>query len=98
MKKSLKSKLGVLKKKQKKSKKGTVSSKLFADYSEEIYMNRGKLYKVNFFRGIFFGLGNVIGSTIVIAFIIWVLSQMGDLFPVFGDFIKRIIEYVSETR
>lgn len=53
---------------------------LFDDH----YKNRIAIYQVNFFRGIFFGLGSVIGATVVVAVVIWFLSFFSDL-PVIGD-------------
>lgn len=50
--------------------KRSVIEELFNDY----YDNRRNIYKVNFFRGIFFGLGSVIGATVVVALLVWLLS------------------------
>jgi len=47
-----------------------VVEEMFNDY----YDDRRNIYKMNFFRGIFFGLGSVLGATIVVALVIWVLS------------------------
>ena len=58
---------------------------LFNDY----YIRRGDVYKMNFFRGIFFGLGSVIGGTLVVALIIWILSLFVDI-PVIGNFLQDI--------
>lgn len=57
---------------------------LFNDF----YAQRHKVYKINFFRGIFFGLGSVIGGTIVIGIIISITSLFVD-FPVIGDFFQN---------
>lgn len=43
---------------------------LFYDFNR----NRGEVYKMNFVRGIFFGLGSVIGGTVVVTLFIWILS------------------------
>jgi len=48
----------------------TVIEELFNDY----YNDRRNIYLMNFVRGLFFGLGSVIGGTIVVALIIWILS------------------------
>lgn len=58
----------------------TMLEELFNDY----YIRRRDIYKMNFFRGIFFGLGSVIGGTVVVAAIIWVLALFVD-FPVIGN-------------
>ncbi len=44
---------------------------LFNDH----YRNRWNIYKMNFIRGIFFGVGSVLGATIVVSILIWALSQ-----------------------
>lgn len=40
----------------------------------DMYKDRRNIYIMNFFRGVFFGLGSVIGGTVVVALIIWALS------------------------
>lgn len=45
---------------------------LFNDH----YRNRWGVYKMNFVRGIFFGLGSVIGATIIVSLLIWVLTLL----------------------
>ncbi len=43
---------------------------LFNDY----YKRRIWVYRMNFVRGLFFGLGSVLGGTIVVALVVWILS------------------------
>lgn len=43
---------------------------LFYDFNR----NRHQVYKMNFIRGIFFGLGSVLGGTVLIGIIAWILS------------------------
>jgi len=43
---------------------------LFYDFNR----NRVQVYKMNFVRGIFFGLGSVLGGTVLVALLAWVLS------------------------
>jgi hypothetical protein len=62
----------------------TVIEELFNDY----YDDRRNIYKVNFFRGIFFGLGSVLGATVVVALIIWLLSFFVNV-PGVGDFFHQ---------
>jgi hypothetical protein len=61
----------------------TFMEELFNDY----YLHRRQVYKMNFFRGIFFGLGSVLGGTIVVALIIWLLSLFVN-FPVVGNYLQ----------
>ncbi len=48
----------------------TVIEELFND----LYDDRRNIYVMNFFRGVFFGFGSVIGGTVVVALVVWVLS------------------------
>ena len=45
---------------------------LFNDFNT----NRWQIYRLNFVRGIFFGLGSVLGGTIVVAIVVWILSGL----------------------
>lgn len=60
---------------------------LFADF----YRSRGKVYSINFFRGVFFGLGSVLGGTVIVAIVIWILSQLAGWFPSIGQSIQDFI-------
>lgn len=60
---------------------------LFNDFNR----NRFTIYRFNFFRGIFFGLGSVLGATIVVALLIWILSMLGHVFPPLGHFFYDIV-------
>lgn len=53
----------------------------------DLYAERWRIYKVNFVRGIFFGLGSALGGTVVVALIVWVLSFFVQL-PLVGDYAK----------
>lgn len=69
----------------------TVIEELFYDFNR----SRVEIYKMNFFRGIFFGLGSVLGGTIVVALIIWVLSLLAGIFPPLADFFNGITNTVE---
>lgn len=44
------------------------------DLFENYYSRRREIYVMNLIRGIFFGFGSVIGGTIVVALLLWLLS------------------------
>ena len=49
----------------------------------------------NFIAGVFRGLGILVGMTLVVAFIIWLLSSLVD-FPLIGQYFKAILELLKE--
>ena len=69
---------------------------------EELFndLNRSRftIYKLNFFRGIFFGLGSVLGATVVLAIVIWLLNLTGHLIPGIADFINQIVDVMQSGR
>ncbi|MBR3220273.1 hypothetical protein IKF76_00160 [Candidatus Saccharibacteria bacterium] len=63
------------------------------DLFYDLYRHRGSIYRVNFIRGVFFGLGTFIGGTIVIAVVILFLSWLMSIAPGnFHDFFQWIIQ------
>lgn len=58
---------------------------------DDLYDDRGRVYRLNFLRGIFFGLGSVLGGTLVLAVAIWILTWFVD-FPLIGQSIERLLE------
>lgn len=58
------------------------------------YIDKRKLYFNNFVRGITFGAGGVIGATVVVGLLVWILSIF-DTLPLIGplfDDTKQTIE------
>ncbi len=44
----------------------------------------------SFLHGILWGLGNIVGTTIVVALILWILSQL-PLIPIIGSWLAEIV-------
>lgn len=65
---------------------------LFYDFNR----SRMEVYKMNFIRGIFFGLGSILGGTLIVALIIWLLSLIAGAFPPVGDFFNGIINAIQQ--
>lgn len=61
------------------------------------YINKHKLYVHNFVRGIFFGAGGVIGATLLIGLLIWILSVF-DSAPVIGPFFDNTKETIQNRQ
>lgn len=72
--------------------KRAILEEIFNDY----YKDRRNIYKVNFFRGIFFGLGSVLGGTIVVAFIVWILSFVVQL-PFVGPSVQQAQDQIKSS-
>ena len=61
------------------------------------YVNRKKLYYENFMRGITFSVGSIIGATVVITLILWVLSAF-DTAPFIGHIVKSIQDAINSSK
>lgn len=66
------------------------------DLFEDYYAQRFKVYKMNFVRGIVFGFGSVIGGTLMIAALLWLLSFFNEL-PFIGHFTQTIQHSIQST-
>ena len=60
----------------------------------DLHRSRKQVYWMNFFRGIFFGVGSVIGGTLVVAIVAAVLSALVDLPGGVGEFVEYIVDIV----
>lgn len=71
---------------QAKGSASAVLEELFNDF----HRNRKEVYVMNLIRGIFFGFGSVIGGTLMIALLVWVLSLFSQTW--FGPLVRAINE------
>ena len=67
---------------------------LFNDFNR----NRYEIYKINFFRGIFFGFGSLLGGTMLLALLVWALTFTGQLIPSVAGFIDQILNVIQNSR
>ena len=65
------------------------------DLFYDFHRSRKQIYVMNFIRGVTFGLGSVLGGTVVIALIVWILSLLVDIPGGIGDFIQNIVNTVQ---
>jgi len=68
---------------------------ILEDLFYDFHSSRRQVYMMNFFRGIFFGVGSVLGATIVIGLLIWLLSLLVDLPGGVGSFVQYIVDTVK---
>jgi hypothetical protein len=71
-----------------------ILEELFYDF----HRSRRQVYLMNFFRGIFFGFGSILGGTLVIALVVWLLSLLADIPGGIGDFIQYIVDTVQNSQ
>ncbi len=65
---------------------------IFNDYNR----NRFRVYKMNFFRGVSFGFGSVLGATVVVALVVWVLGVTGALVPGLASFVHDVTNTIQQ--
>lgn len=58
------------------------------------YMSHWRVYRINFVRGIFFGLGTFLGGTILVTLLFWFLSFF-DTLPIIDGFVETIRDSVD---
>ena len=75
-----------VKKDNEKGARQNLLEELFYDFNK----SRVQVYKMNFFRGLFFGFGTALGGTLLVAIVIWALSQFAGWFPFIGENINQI--------
>lgn len=71
---------------------------ILEDLFYDFHKSRKQVFLMNFLRGIFFGLGSALGATLLVAVLIWVLGQFGNVFPPIADFVNGIIDAMNRPR
>jgi Domain of unknown function (DUF5665) len=66
------------------------------DLFYDFHKSRHQVYWMNFIRGIFFGVGSILGGTIVIALVVAVLNLLVDVPGGIGDFVQYIVDLVQK--
>lgn len=90
----------MVKKAAKEIKKGNergARASLLEDLFYDFNRNRIEIYKMNFIRGVFFGLGSVLGGTVVVALIVWLLHFFVQL-PVIGDPARDVRQTIQQDK
>ena len=87
---------------QKKKKKNVLSVKDYEKLGRTLesifeggYINHWRVYKINLVRGLFFGFGSVLGGTIVIGLLAWILSFFTEV-PIIGNFVETVQDSVEQ--
>lgn len=85
-------------KKVKESQEAGARRDLLRELFNDLHSSRKEVYKVNFFRGVFFGIGSVVGGTVIVAIALVVLGWLTDIPGGIGDFIQYIVNTVEQSR
>lgn len=54
----------------------------------------GRVLAFNFLRGLAFGLGSVVGATVLVSMLVYALSHI-DFIPVIGEWAKEVIAVIQ---
>ena len=69
---------------------------IIEDLFYDFHKSRRQVYTMNFFRGVSFGVGSILGGTVVIAIIVWLLNLLVDIPGGVGNFIQHIVDTVQQ--
>ncbi len=64
--------------------------RMMEDIVASNHANKLRFFWFTFFKGVIYGLGIFIGGTIVVALVIWLLTQFNDA-PVIGPFLDKLL-------
>ena len=68
------------------------------DLFYDFHSSRRQVYWMNFTRGLFFGVGSILGGTLIVALILWILNLLVDLPGGIGDFVEYIVSLVKNKQ
>ncbi|MFY9227848.1 MAG: DUF5665 domain-containing protein [Candidatus Microsaccharimonas sp.] len=68
------------------------------DLFYDFHSSRRQVYWMNFTRGLFFGVGSILGGTLIVALILWILNLLVDLPGGIGDFVEYIVSLVQNKQ
>lgn len=71
--------------------------KMLSNIYESGYINRNQAYKMSFLKGIAAGFGGVVGATMVLAIVLWVLSVFVDV-PIIGPLLDPVQDTLQSGR
>ena len=71
--------------------------KMLTNIYESGYINENQSYKSSFLKGIFGGVGGVLGATVVIGLLIWLLSLFTSI-PLLGPLTQRIQNTIQNSK
>ncbi len=70
--------------------------KMLVNIYESGYLNKAQFYKMNFIKGLLTGFGSVLGATIVVGLVLWILTLF-DQVPIIGPFLENLRSSIQES-
>lgn len=71
--------------------------KIVASIYETGYLDKAQAYKNSFIKGIFQGLGGVLGATVVLALLLWSLSFFSEI-PLLGNLVEKFENSIEQNK
>lgn len=71
---------------------------ILEDLFYDFHKNRRQVYVMNFVRGLFFGVGSIMGGTLVVAVVLGLLGLLVDIPGGIGEFIRYIVDLVKQNQ
>ncbi len=71
--------------------------RLMEDAYEAEYVDTRRLFKVNFLKGIASGLGGIVGATIGVAVLLFILARLNTV-PLVGPFFHNVEKTIQRGR
>lgn len=66
--------------------------KMLVNIYESGYLDRKKFYKMSLIKGLLQGFGGVLGATILVAILLWILSLASNI-----PFLERAVQNIKQT-
>lgn len=71
---------------------------MIEDLFFDFHRSHRQVYWMNFWRGFFFGMGSLVGVTVLIMVSAWLLGRFADVFPALADFLNQLIDTMQRRR
>lgn len=71
--------------------------KMMENIYQSGYIDKNQLYKTSFLKGLVTGLGGVLGATIVVGLLLWILSWFNRV-PLIGPITQQIKDTVQTDK
>ncbi len=65
--------------------------------TETGYANNKRFYKMSFLKGVLAGFGGVLGATVLVALLLWLLSLL-DSIPFLEEFVTKVTNTIDSSK